>query len=83
MRAVHPHACGDNWRETFVFGEGIHWFTPTRVGDNDRRVMSRSPQGTPVHPHACGDNRDDYRLRQDAGGSPPTRVGTMSLYEVR
>ncbi len=73
--AVHPHACGENFRHRSRFRLQIR-FTPTPVGKTGKPVMIFT--GAAVHPHACGENFCCTGMPSDRRGSPPRLWGKLS-----
>ena len=74
VRAVHPHARGDDWQKRAEAAE-FSRFTPTRVGTT--RQSAPAIRRPAVHPHARGDDsraRGRLALRR---GSPPRAWGRL------
>ena len=72
IRSVHPHACGENAGQRFVFAQNNR-FTPTPVGKT--KVHNSGSMVIKVHPHACGENDKLTREVETLRGSPPRLWG--------
>ena len=78
IRAVHPHACGDNKLQ--ADGKTPLVGSPPRVWGQQVPSQPKAA-AVPVHPHACGDNLDSCPTALLCCGSPP-RVWGQPLLDL-